>query len=55
MDRGAVYYARSDGSLIKRAAGARSKRGDKGKIQRAQVQGELISSYTLLEKAGKKA
>lgn len=43
------------GRLIKRAAGARSKRGDKGKIQRAQVQGELISSYTLLEKAGKKA
>lgn len=39
------------GRLIKRAAAARSKRDDQGKILRAQVQGEMISSYTLLEKA----
>ena len=39
------------GRLIKRAAGARSKRDAKGKIMRAQVQGEMISTYTLLEKA----
>ncbi|MEX0339915.1 MAG: hypothetical protein AB3N11_12850 [Arenibacterium sp.] len=38
------------GRLIKRAAGAKSKRDDGGKIQRAQVQGEMISTYTLLEK-----
>jgi len=40
------------GRLIKRAAGARSKRDDNGKIIRAQVQGELIGTYTLLEKPG---
>lgn len=39
------------GRLIKRAAGARSKRDDAGKILRGQVTGELISTYTLLEKA----
>ncbi|MDK3073022.1 hypothetical protein QO034_07865 [Sedimentitalea sp. JM2-8] len=39
------------GRLIKRAAGAKSKRDDSGKIMRAQVQGELLSTYTLLAKA----
>ncbi|MFK7754894.1 MAG: hypothetical protein AB8B51_20405 [Sedimentitalea sp.] len=38
------------GRLIKRAAGARSKRNEAGRIQRAQVQNEMISTYTLLEK-----
>lgn len=38
------------GRLIKRAAGAKSARDAKGKIQRAQVQDEVISSYTLLAK-----
>lgn len=38
------------GRLIKRAAGAKSKRDETGKIQRAQVQGEMLSAYTLLEK-----
>jgi hypothetical protein len=37
--------------LIKRAAGARSKRDESGKIMRAQVQGEILSTYTLLDKA----
>lgn len=39
------------GRLIKRAAGARSKRDEGGKIMRAQVQDEIITSYTLLDKA----
>lgn len=39
------------GRLIKRAAGAKSKRDENGKILRGQVQGEMISAYTLLEKA----
>ncbi len=39
------------GRLIKRAAGARSKRDESGKIMRAQVQGEILSTYTLLDKA----
>lgn len=38
------------GRLIKRAAGAKSKRDENGKIQRAQVTGEVISTYTLLER-----
>ncbi len=38
------------GRLIKRAAGARSKRDDNKKIQRAQIQGEVLTSYTLLDK-----
>ncbi|GAA6199109.1 hypothetical protein [Aquicoccus sp. SU-CL01552] len=37
------------GRLIKRAVGAKSKRDAAGKIMRAQVKGEVISSYTLLE------
>ena len=37
------------GRLIKRAVGAKSKRDAAGKILRAQVKGEVISSYTLLE------
>ncbi|MFV0514146.1 MAG: hypothetical protein ACK5MY_11030 [Jhaorihella sp.] len=36
---------------IKRAAGARSKRDERGKIMRAQVQDEIITSYTLLDRA----
>lgn len=43
------------GRLIKRASGARSKRDDTNKIQRAQVQGEIISTYTLLEKPQKES
>jgi hypothetical protein len=39
------------GRLIKRAAGAKSKRDAGGKIMRAQVQGEILSTYTLLDKA----
>ncbi len=38
------------GRVVKRAAGARSKRDDSKKILRAQVQGEVLTSYTLLEK-----
>lgn len=38
------------GRLIKRAAGAKSKRDANGKIMRAQVQGEVITTYTLLDK-----
>jgi len=37
------------GRLIKRAVGAKSKRDAAGKILRAQVKDEVISSYTLLE------
>lgn len=36
--------------LIKRAVGAKSKRDGAGKIQRAQVRDEILTSYTLLEK-----
>jgi len=39
------------GRLIKKAVGAKSKRNDAGKIARAQVTGEMIATYTLLEKA----
>lgn len=39
------------GRLIKRAAGARSKRDETGKIMRAQTQGSILSTYTLLDKA----
>ena len=39
------------GRLIKRAAGAKGKRGKNGKILRGQVQGEILTTYTLLEKA----
>ena len=39
------------GRLIKRAAGAKSKRDDNGKIMRSQAQGQILTSYTLLEKA----
>ena len=38
------------GRLIKKAAGAKSKRGPGGAIIRAQVQDALISTYTLLVK-----
>lgn len=38
------------GRLIKRAVGAKSKRDDAGKIMRAQVKDEVITSYTLLDK-----
>ncbi|MDF1856862.1 hypothetical protein [Pseudooceanicola sp.] len=36
--------------VIKAAVGARAKRNDKGKLARAQVTGEVVTSYTLLEK-----
>lgn len=39
------------GRLIKKAVGARGKKTEAGKVARAQVTGELISTYTLLEKA----
>lgn len=39
------------GRLIKQATAAKSKRDDAGKIQRAQVQDEIVTSYTLLHKA----
>ena len=39
------------GRVIKKAVGARSKRGDAGKITRAHVQDEIVATYTLLEKA----
>lgn len=38
------------GRLIKRAAGAKSKRDESGKIMRAQIQGQILTSYTLLDK-----
>lgn len=39
------------GRMILRAAGATAKRAEDGKPMRAQVSDELISSYTLVEKA----
>lgn len=51
-DRARVSLNQQLGRLIKRAAGAKSKRDAKGTIQRAQVEGELITSYTLLVKPG---
>ena len=39
------------GRLIKQATAAKSKRDGAGKIQRAQVQDEIVTSYTLLQKA----
>jgi hypothetical protein len=50
--RGRAPINQQLGRLIKRAAGARSKRDTTGKIMRAQVQGELISAYTLLDRTG---
>tara|TARA_R110000787_G_scaffold31798_2_gene84257 strand:+ start:1681 stop:1923 length:243 start_codon:yes stop_codon:yes gene_type:complete len=49
--RARVSLNQQMGRLIKKAVGARSKRTEKGKIARAQVQGALITTYTLLEKA----
>jgi len=49
--RAKVSLNQQMGRLIKKAAGARSKRTEKGKIARAQVQDALITTYTLLEKA----
>lgn len=43
------------GRLIKGTVRALSLRNEAGRIQRAQVEGEIISSYTLLEKAAAKA
>lgn len=40
------------GRLIKSVVRARSLRNAAGRITRAQVEGEMISSYTLLEKPG---
>jgi hypothetical protein len=39
------------GRMIKRAVGAKSKKNETGRIARAQVTGEAISTYTLLEKS----
>ena len=39
------------GRMILRAAGAQAKRAEDGKPMRAQVSDELITSYTLVEKA----
>lgn len=39
------------GRMIKRAVGAKSKMNDTGRIARAQVSGEAITTYTLLEKS----
>jgi hypothetical protein len=39
------------GRMVKRAAGLKSKRDAKGKIMRAQVQDELLSTYTLVDPA----
>ena len=49
--RARVSLNQQIGRVIKKAVGARSKRGASGKIVRAQVENELISTYTLLEKA----
>lgn len=49
--RARVSLNQQMGRMIKQAVGARSKRGDGGKILRAQVEDELIATYTLLEKA----
>lgn len=49
--RAGVALNQQLGRLIKRAVGAKSKRDTAGKIQRAQVKGEVVTSYTLLEKA----
>ncbi len=50
-DRARVSMNQQIGRVIKKAVGARSKRTEKGKIARAQVQDAIISTYTLLEKA----
>jgi len=50
-ERARISLNQQIGRLIKKAVGARSKRNDNGKIARAQVQGALVSTYTLLEKA----
>lgn len=49
-ERQRVSLNQQVGRVIKKAAGARSKRNESGKIARAQVSGEIISTYTLLEK-----
>lgn len=49
--RAGVALNQQIGRLIKRAVGARSKRDGAGKILRGQVRDEVITSYTLLEKA----
>ncbi|MDX2482891.1 MAG: hypothetical protein QNK42_04445 [Pseudodonghicola sp.] len=49
-NRAGVALNQQFGRLIKRAVGARSKRDTDGKIMRAQVKDEVITSYTQLEK-----
>lgn len=49
--RAGVALNQQLGRLIKRAVGAKSKRDAAGKIMRAQVKDEIITSYTLLDKA----
>lgn len=48
--RAGVALNQQLGRLIKRAVGAKSKRDETGKIMRAQVKDEVITSYTLLDK-----
>ncbi|KIN60446.1 hypothetical protein Z945_1418 [Sulfitobacter noctilucae] len=48
--RAAVSLNQQIGRVIKKAAGARSKRNERGRIARATVQDAIISTYTLLEK-----
>ena len=50
-DRARTSMNQQIGRVIKKAVGVRSKRTEKGKIARAQVQDAMISTYTLLEKA----
>ena len=40
------------GRLIRKAVGAKGIKTDRGTVARAQVQGEIITSYTLLTKTG---
>ncbi|KIN64029.1 hypothetical protein Z946_2913 [Sulfitobacter noctilucicola] len=49
--RARVSLNQQIGRVIKKAAGARSKRLASGKIARAQVTDAIVSTYTLLDKA----
>ena len=49
-DRAKMPLNQQLGRMIKRAVGASSKRTEAGGIARAQVTGEAITTYTLLEK-----
>lgn len=49
-ERARVSLNQQIGRVIKKAAGARSKRNEGGKIARATAQDAIIATYTLLEK-----